>query len=65
MSEQAKAFAARCDQIQAKCACQAIDAAECLRTRYAIDSDDDQDDQRCECYCHQEIGEDEDTQDWV
>lgn len=65
MSEQNEAFARRCAEIQQKCACTSFDAAECAQHRDDLHPDDDSYMQRhCECSCHGEIAEEEESQEW-
>lgn len=64
MSEQIKNFAKECEAIQSKCACNAWDATECYEERYPRDEDDWSPRQHCVCICHQEIAEEEASQEW-
>jgi hypothetical protein len=63
VSEQFENFAKRCEEIQSKCCCHSWDAHECYRMRYPSD-EEEPDYSRCECVCHSEIAEADDSQEW-
>lgn len=53
-------FSRRCAEIQKSCACHSINERDCIRSRYPRNfgpEEEVEDDERCECVCHQEIGE--------
>lgn len=53
-------FRRRCAEIQKACACHSINEKDCIRSRYSSDfvnGEEVEDDERCECVCHQEIAE--------
>ncbi len=66
MSEQLSNFIKNCDKIQQKCACPSWDAYDCMRIRHPRVEFEELfiEDQRCECICHEEIAEEEDSQEW-
>jgi hypothetical protein len=75
VSEQLQNFAKTCEEIQRKCCCLSWDAKECARLRYPpkgigdieyFDRGQDLEDPDfwCECVCHQEIAEEEASQEW-
>lgn len=68
MSEQLRNFTKRVEEIQAKCACPSHDAQECIRIRYGVLPHEEfssfEEDTHCQCICHEEIAEEEDSQEW-
>jgi hypothetical protein len=64
MSEQLDHFVTEVEKIQSRCACVSWDAHECAQIRYGIDPDDYDLDDQCECACHAEIAELEESQEW-